>query len=123
MTDLIESLGLIGAILILCGALYGVYLCCDTAYSLYTNGIPRTHTGHIIYISHRYNKLYNYDWTDVEVLTYSGDTHHIQFWGHPEFEMDTTYRIHTEIRKRFYSLPLPAWQSKELIIELEIASS
>ena len=123
MGTLRDVLAWTGIILLVCGVLYGVFICIDTVHSLYTNGIPRTHKGHIIYISHRYNKFYNYDWTDVEVLTYSGDTHHIQFWGHPEFEMDTTYRIYTEIRKRFYLFPLPSWQGNELIIKLEVVGS
>lgn len=94
----------------------------STSYSLYVNNVPKTHNGHIIYVSQRYNKFYNYDWTDVEVLTYSGDSHHIRFWGHPDFELNTNYHIHTIIRCRFYLFPVPSWQLKQLITELEVIS-
>jgi len=115
-----ETLGFVGFLLVLGLILHGAFLLVSTAYSLYVNKIPKTHGGHIIYISYRYNKLYNYDWTDVEVLTYSGDSHHIDFWGHPEFELNTNYRIHTEIRWKFYLFPIPIWEGHELITKLEV---
>ena len=94
-----------------------------TGMALFANGIPRTHNGHIIYVSHRYDKLYDYDWTDVEVLTYSGDSHHIYFWGHVDFDLNTNYHIHTVKESRFFPLPFPVWETKETVTELEIVEA
>ena len=92
-------------------------------HALYINDIPRIHNGHIIYVSQRYSKLNNFEWTDVEILTYSGDSHHVQFWGHPEFELNTNYHIHTVFRCRFLLLPFPRFKRLELITDMEIIGS
>lgn len=92
----------------------------DTAHALYINGIPQVHNGHIIYVSHRYDKWYKYEWTDIEILTYSGDSHHMKFWGHPEFSLNTNYHIHIELRSKFFFNVLPMWVTLNEITELEV---
>ena len=94
-----------------------------TAGALFYTGVPKVHNGHIIYVSHLYNKLCDYKYTDIEVLTYSGDSHHIYFWGHVDFELNTNYHIHTIVKYRFYFAPFPLWTDKELITEIEIVDS
>lgn len=91
-----------------------------SASAFYNNGIERTHNGHIIYVSHNYNRLNNYEWTDVEVLTYSGDTHHIYFWEHVSFQLNTNYHIHTKQEYRLMYFITPHWEMNEVITELEI---
>ena len=104
----------IGVAVLLIGVL--ALMAADTVGAVYYGGIPRTHKGSIIYVDHRYNKWCGYRWTDVEVLTYSGDTHHVQFWDHVNFDLDKTYEIHT-IRE--YKLFLNnGWVCYERVVEL-----
>ena len=86
----------------------------------YNQGIPATHQGSVIYVQHKYNKWNDYEWTDVEMLTYSGDTHHVQFWDHVDFEIGTSYKIHTvrDIRRnRMFPYMMIR---KENVVKLEI---
>ena len=92
------------------------FMAVDTIGALYYGGIPRTHKGSIIYVDHRYNKWCGYRWTDVEVLTYSGDTHHVQFWDHVDFDLGKTYEIHTV--REFKLFLNNGWVSYERIMEL-----
>jgi len=92
----------------------------DTAFALYNQGIPRVHNGHVIYVSHNYHKLYDYYWTDIEILTYSGDSHHVYFWGKVDFVLNTNYHIHTIKDYRLIFFPFQTWEVNELITEIEI---
>ena len=100
--------------------LAGVALGIETMFATYNDGIPKTHNGHVIYVAHHYNKFRDYEWTDVEILTYSGDSHHIYFWGHVDLEMGTNYHLHTIVDYRFILAPIPTWHTKQLITEVEI---
>ena len=86
----------------------------------YNQGIPATHQGSVIYIQHRYDKWNNIEWTEVEMLTFSGDTHHVHFWGHVDLETGISYKIHTvrDIR-RMRMFPYEMLRM-ETIAELEI---
>ena len=103
-----------------------VYCLVNTGLGLFLHnlreGIPITHIGEVIYTSHRYAKWNDYNYTNVEVLTYSGDSHHIYFWEHIDLELGKVYEIHTVLhweRGRMF----PYWFVRlEEIVELrEIA--
>lgn len=86
-------------------------------------GIPSEHVGSVIYIRHQYNKWYDYNWTDVEMLTYSGDTHHVQFWDHPELEIGVSYEIHVIRDYRRQSEAPWRWPCFNKIVSLEIVDT
>ena len=111
-----ESTGWFLVIVVACA----VWFVGATCYNFYVADIPRIHNGHVIYVAHFYGKLNNEPYTDVEVLTYSGDTHHIYFWGHPELNLSTNYHIHTVIEPHFHMLPFPHWLQRERITEIEV---
>lgn len=100
----------------------GVALGVETMFARYNDGIPKTHNGHVIYIAHHYNKFRDYNWTDVEILTYSGDSHHVYFWGHVDLELSTNYHLHTIVDYRYLPSPIPTWHNKQLITEVEVIS-
>ena len=61
---------------------------------LLCEGVETTVTGTIQLHQMKYNKVLNMEYTDMEMRTYSGDTHHIRLYGHhPELEYGKTYRI------------------------------
>ncbi len=70
-----------------------------------------------------YASFWDYEWTDVEVLTYSGDSHHIYFWGHVDFELRTNYHIHTVKDYRFLFFIGPSWKMMESVVEMEVVVS
>ena len=88
----------------------------DTVSAQYRNGIPQTHEGQVIYVAHKYNKWCGFEYTDVEILTYSGDSHHVEFWEHVEFDFGKTYKTYTlkECNLFFNS----GWIVKERVIDV-----
>lgn len=94
----------------------GGLMCLDTALAFYFSDIPQTHKGSVIYVAHRYNKWCGYDYTVIEILTYSGDSHHIKFWDHIDFDLGKTYEIHTiEVYRLFLNA---GWSSNEKVVEI-----
>ena len=59
----------------------------------YEEGVEKTITGTIQLHQLCYDKFWNLEYTNCEMLTYSGDTHHIELKNHIEFECGKTYRI------------------------------
>ena len=58
-------------------------------------GVETEVTGTIQLHILRYDKFWNMKFTDCELRTYSGDTHHVRLLGHWELEFEHTYRIRT----------------------------
>lgn len=60
-------------------------------------GVETTVTGTVQLHILRYNKLINMHYTDMELRTYSGDTHHVGLVNHWDFEMFATYTVRYRI--------------------------
>jgi len=58
-------------------------------------GVETVTTGTVVLHQLRYDKFWNMKYTDLEIRTYSGDTHHVRFLGHTDLEHETAYRITT----------------------------
>ena len=57
-------------------------------------GVEVTVTGSIQLVILDHSKLFGYDYTKIEMLTYSGDTHHLELLGHvTDLEYGKTYRV------------------------------
>lgn len=57
-------------------------------------GVEVTVTGSIQLVVLDHSKLFGYDYTVIEMLTYSGDTHHLELLGHvTDLEYGKTYRV------------------------------
>lgn len=67
----------------------------------FVEGVPRTVEGRVQLLEHRYNKLWRYDWTFIEVQTFSGDTHHYTFLEHIDLNFGVAYRIRFTRRSLF----------------------
>ncbi|MHC4748450.1 MAG: hypothetical protein ACYTFW_01115 [Planctomycetota bacterium] len=66
---------------------------------VFLEGVETTVTGTVQLHRLRYDRLFDYEYTDMELRTYSGDTHHVTLFGHhPEIEFQKTYRITFVIR-------------------------
>ena len=110
------KINITGTFIVVSVLTFGIVNTMAVGWNLYSQGIPKSHTGSIVYVSHNYNRFYKYEYTNVEVLTYSGDSRHNQFWGHVDFDLGETYTIHT-IKENIYFFPWE-WVSNELIVEM-----
>ena len=87
---LFRALTIVGitiAAFFICGGVLGLY-------NLFAEeGVEVTYTGTVQLIRHDHDKIFNYDYTNIELLTYSGDTHHLELLGHVDLEFGKTYKI------------------------------
>ena len=59
----------------------------------WVEGVETTVTGTVQLHMLKYNKFWNMEYTDCELRTYSGDTHHVSLIGHINLEYQKTYTI------------------------------
>lgn len=59
----------------------------------FIEGVPVTVQGKVQVHELRYNKFWKYDWTFVEIQTFSGDTRYYNFLDHIDLEFGVAYRI------------------------------
>jgi len=83
----------------------------------YYHGFPKTHQGSVIYITHKWNKWGNFNYTDVEMLTYSGDSHHVKFWDHVDLEIGHEYVINTKVEYQWFDL-IVGWMDYERVVKI-----
>lgn len=69
---------------------------------LFVEGIRTTLTGSIQLHKMSYDPVLRMEYTDCEMRTYSGDTHHIQLIGHVELTYGKTYRI-TYVKENYWA--------------------
>uniref|UniRef100_A0A6M3LXC6 Uncharacterized protein n=1 Tax=viral metagenome TaxID=1070528 RepID=A0A6M3LXC6_9ZZZZ len=60
---------------------------------LISEGYPVTITGTVQIHVLSYNKVFNYEYTKIELLTFSGGDYELNMLGHVEMEFGRTYRI------------------------------
>ena len=56
-------------------------------------GYPVTITGTVQIHVLSYNKIFNFEYTKIELLTFSGEDYELDMLGHVEMEFGRTYRI------------------------------
>ena len=59
----------------------------------YIEGVEKTVTGTVQLHLLKYNKVLDMKYTECELRTYSGDTHHVIFLGHIELDLHQAYRM------------------------------
>lgn len=72
----------------------------------FVEGVETTVTGSIQLHQLKYSRFWRLDYTNCEMRTYSGDTHHIELRGHIELEYGKTYRITFVARNYWLHLKL-----------------
>lgn len=79
---------------IILGLIIGIPLGLIVAVNVTWNeGVETTVTGTVQLHILSYDKVWKMDFTDIELRTYSGDTHHVRLFGHIDLEYRHTYRI------------------------------
>ena len=102
-TDLGWLIAIISIFLIASGVIMGTIAGLNIAYS---EGIQTTVTGSIQLHQLKYSRFWNLEYTDVEMRTYSGDTHHLTLKGHVDLEYGSTYTITFECQNYWAHLKL-----------------
>ena len=59
----------------------------------YVEGVPITIEGKIQFTKLRHDVFWNYDYTIIEIQTFSESTHYFEFLGHIHVEFEGVYRI------------------------------
>lgn len=60
---------------------------------MYVEGVPITVQGRVQLHAFKHNKFWGYDYTFIELQTFSGDVYHYTFLKHIDLEFDEVYRI------------------------------
>ena len=95
LTGLSWVLIIIGIVMLIAVGFWGLIAGVNIALS---EGVETTITGTIQLHQLKYDKVWNRKYTDCEMRTYSGDTHHICLLGHINLEYGKTYTITYVVR-------------------------